>query len=640
MGDKARALLPQWPFAAAFWQADTCFLRRRSGGTCREGSALGNAAAELPQGYGGVRMGRGYLASWMAVVLLAAIGVQVLGGTACTTVVQPGASIQEAIDAAPTDAVVCLAAGAWEESLLITKGLVLRGQGAASVIRGADDGVPVLRIVAPDDTVAVEVVVEALAVVGAREQQGVWVPAVDEPPGGPPGILVAGAVQAAVLDCHIYGNFDGIRLTGAANVELSGNVIRNNFAYGIYSDAAHEAFGSGNRMSDNGVDLARNVPGALRVPLVAATEGQIVFPDERYPTLQHAVDALLPGGRLILREGGHPAGVTITKAMDLTVEAQAEVSLHGRWGGADMLARIWEPAGRRPGVAPVLSLVGGARVRCTGVTVTAGRNGFLLGNDAWAEIEGCTVAGNDGSGIALRDGSWAAVTDTTVAHNGRGICLRDAAQASVTRSLVLANGLGGGVVLWDTTHATVRASTIAREGAYALRVHDHARATIRACEVLQNHHGLWLTDDSQATITESTVAYNTGLPSIFVTGAARATVDRCTVLENRAVGIAFVQRAHGVVRHTTIVGNLHGMGLSDQSHVEIKHNRVVGNAGYGVFLQEPPCADRGTFAGRVAGLGNTVDGAAEHEGRGADVLCPPELVFLTDEQGGEVDRRP
>lgn len=47
----------------------------------------------------------------------------------CTVTVQPGQSIQSAIDAAAEGAVICLAAGAWEEKIQITRGLTLRGAG-------------------------------------------------------------------------------------------------------------------------------------------------------------------------------------------------------------------------------------------------------------------------------------------------------------------------------------------------------------------------------------------------------------------------------------------------------------------------------------------------------------------------------
>jgi pectin methylesterase-like acyl-CoA thioesterase len=46
----------------------------------------------------------------------------------CQVFVQPGESIQAAIDAALEGAVICLAAGEWQEDIAITKSLTLMGQ--------------------------------------------------------------------------------------------------------------------------------------------------------------------------------------------------------------------------------------------------------------------------------------------------------------------------------------------------------------------------------------------------------------------------------------------------------------------------------------------------------------------------------
>lgn len=51
-----------------------------------------------------------------------------LGQAGCTVTVQPGESIQKAIDAAQEGAVICLTEGIWEEGdIQITKGITLRG---------------------------------------------------------------------------------------------------------------------------------------------------------------------------------------------------------------------------------------------------------------------------------------------------------------------------------------------------------------------------------------------------------------------------------------------------------------------------------------------------------------------------------
>ncbi len=66
------------------------------------------------------------------VVVLSCLFVAGLGALAqpCTITVQPGESIQEAIDAAPEGATLCLAEGVWEEHITIEKSLTLCGAGA------------------------------------------------------------------------------------------------------------------------------------------------------------------------------------------------------------------------------------------------------------------------------------------------------------------------------------------------------------------------------------------------------------------------------------------------------------------------------------------------------------------------------
>ena len=64
-----------------------------------------------------------------------------------TVTVQPGQSIQEAIDAAPAGAVILLSEGEWEENLEITKDLTLKGAGPGkTVIKNPGCRDPVLWI--------------------------------------------------------------------------------------------------------------------------------------------------------------------------------------------------------------------------------------------------------------------------------------------------------------------------------------------------------------------------------------------------------------------------------------------------------------------------------------------------------------
>jgi parallel beta-helix repeat protein len=150
----------------------------------------------------------------------------------------------------------------------------------------------------------------------------------------------------------ISENGAGIVLRDSAQAEITNNLIRGNGRAGIASSSAGPVTGSKNRMQENGVDLVGNLPAGLRLPLVEATKQEIRLPDPAYPSLQHAVDALLPGGRLILARGAYAGGVTIEK--DLTIEALegAEARLEGGYcchlpGGGGAGEAGWAPPDRQ-----------------------------------------------------------------------------------------------------------------------------------------------------------------------------------------------------------------------------------------------------------------------------------------------------
>ena len=548
----------------------------------------------------------------------------------CTVIVQPGESIQAAIDAAPEGAVICLAKGEWEENIKIRKSLTLRGQSPEqTVIRAKAWGQPVVRISSSEE---IHVVIEKLTVTGAKGQpdgHGIIVEGSAHATitgctvskNERDGIELRDSAQTSITGCTVSGNGYGIWLRDSAQATISGNVIEGNSGYGILSWSTGEVRGEENRLRDNGVDLGGNLPGTLRLPLVEATEVEILFPDERYPTLQHAVDALLPGGRLSLQKGEYTASLTITKELTVAAQEGAEVTLRAR-----------------KEETPVLSLVGGAKLSARGLKVIGGWQGLLLGADAQATITGCTVSGN-GYGIWLWGSSQATITGCSVSGNGfDGIELVDLAQATITQTTVSKNFVG--IQLWGLAQATITGCTVSENRWNGIVLSGSAQATITESTVSGNEEdGVGLYELAQAAISGCTVSGNTW-DGIELVDSAQATITGSTLSENGRDGIRLLGSGQATISGCTVSGNWYGIRLGNLAQATIEGNKIFGNKGYGVVLWERPCFDIDwKFEGYLTGRANTIPGPDEPEGNKGGAVCPDDLSFLATEEGGELDRR-
>jgi nitrous oxidase accessory protein NosD len=218
------------------------------------------------------------------------------------------------------------------------------------------------------------------------------------------------------------------------------------------------------------MDLSGNLPGALRAPLVAPTLQEVRFPNPAYTTVQEAVDALLPGGTLVLTEGTHTGGITIGKP--LRIEADGVVLLTARW----------------PAESPVLALVGGADLAVTGIAVGHGSEGLSLGADARA-----------------------ALTDCVLSDNGRGVHATDSAQIALLRCRLSRNEQGG-IWLWGAAHGELRECTFTANAVCGVGLGGTATGTIVNCVITESgwNGGITMRDSAQARIEGNTIHGNYG----------------------------------------------------------------------------------------------------------------------------------
>jgi len=174
--------------------------------------------------------------------------VQAQGQAECTVTVQPGESIQAAIDRAAEGDVICLAEGTWEENIKIEKSLVLRGKGlyehpkvsplpyGRTVIKGSKQGYPVAWIKIPEQAQTASIRIEGLTITRAKRGCADEVKVVCSF-----GVLIQGRTWVEIDHSIISENapYDiighGLVLKGSSRLQITNSAISRNGGYGIWT---------------------------------------------------------------------------------------------------------------------------------------------------------------------------------------------------------------------------------------------------------------------------------------------------------------------------------------------------------------------------------------------------------------------
>lgn len=265
--------------------------------------------------------------------------------------------------------------------------------------------------------------------------------------------------KGTVRNSEVSGNSAGILILEVAQemgvkdvqVSLSDNRIRDNGGPGIVSYAAlGDVEGSNNTMEGNGADLVGNVSSDLRKPLREATEKKIVFTGEKYPTLQHAVDAALPKAKIVMVKGDYEGGITVTKELTIKARDDGEVTVRPRRGH-------------------IMSLVEGSNLHLEGIKLAAagGGMGIYGGGTAKAWIENSIISGNS-CGLWLIGSTRVKIVSSDISRNHWGLRLRQSSHVDIEKTTITKNQLVG-IELDDLTRLRspsleIRNSTIKKNG--------------------------------------------------------------------------------------------------------------------------------------------------------------------------------
>jgi parallel beta-helix repeat protein len=529
-------------------------------------------------------------------------------------------SLQEAIDALLREGTLVLQSGEYDGGITLGKRIHIdAAPGAHITIKAKSAVLPVFSLIK-----GAELELSGLKITG-----------------GSVGFLLGGDSWAKISNSTISGNDCGLRLVNSAGAGLWNNSITDNRICGIFSESSGEVIGERNWITENGVDLAGNLSGTLRLPLASPTELEIVYPDERYGSLQEAIDALASGGRLILKPGNYEGGITIAKELSIEVVERDQATLQGK----------------RYGLATI-SLVKGAKLMLAGLKVlgtTEGKgSGLLAGGDAQAKIVDASFSGGLW-GIKLMDSAQIDIENSMIVRNlGTGIVLQDSSKTTITNSRIMDNGTdfgigvlwGAGLILDGTSQAHIINSTFQNSmiGIY-IGVSSRAKITadvisstgtgiyltesgygeITSSFIFDNDEGISLNDSTQAMVINSTISRNK-YGGIKLLDSARATIRRSLIHEN---GQRTVREVEGI-KAIEIVGD--GIFIGDSAWAEIWDNTISANEIYGVVLGR--CDGEGGFSGFVTGGLNVIPGPDEPNGNHEDAVCPEELRFLRTEKGG------
>jgi hypothetical protein len=161
----------------------------------------------------------------------------------CTITVNPGQSIQAAIDGATEGAVICLTAGTWKEDLLIEKSLTLRGVGRdQTILKGLS---PVIAVIEVGTIVSGEVNIKDLTIDSSdNDGDGITIHGPTRVDNSiisnarPVGIEVIGNIQFTLTNSIIFNNGIGLRIIYALQVTINSSTIASNTFQGIVLDVA------------------------------------------------------------------------------------------------------------------------------------------------------------------------------------------------------------------------------------------------------------------------------------------------------------------------------------------------------------------------------------------------------------------
>ncbi|HEX8500910.1 MAG TPA: right-handed parallel beta-helix repeat-containing protein [Pyrinomonadaceae bacterium] len=356
----------------------------------------------------------------------------------------------------------------------------------------------------------------------------------------------------------------------------------------VVSSEGDGEVGAGSKTPRTNATKAPAPPAPDSTSLVASAGG-----DGDYTSINEALRAVAPGGRVLVRPGTYEEGIVLDKRVNVVGDGpRAEIIVRGV--GASCLKSSAEAARvagltlrGEPGGAGAFFAVDVLRgelvledcdissdtISCVGVH----------GPEAAPHIKKCRIHDGADSGLYFFDGASGTVEDCEVSGSANvGVAITGGARAVVRRSRVY-GGAHAGVVVWQGAEGLLEECEVYGNRLANLGASEGAKLTARACRVHEGENsGVFVHLEGEAVL-EDCELYGHREAEAVVTTRGRLFLDGCRVRDGHDSGVLVREGGQALLQSCVVSGNAGaGASVGDQSVLAALTSGLNANARYAV----------------------------------------------------------